>query len=166
LPAAALSNTPSPLIYEGVSPTGSTVISGITMNTTYYVRYTDPMTGCSTVAPVDIVVDNSLCILPCPDPSFTCNANILLCAGDVALDALDLGTNGTAETDGSWSGTGAALINDQGTAAVADDVIDPTLGIDGTTYTLTLTMEFNGCSESFDCTFTFSTDCDADAGRF
>lgn len=107
-------------------------------------------------------------IQPCPSPSFTCTANIDPCNDTtVALSALDLGTQGTAVTDGTWSGTGSFFINDQGTPAVADDVLEFDGNSPERTYTLELTMVNNGCVvTSAVCTFTVAKTCAANGGGF
>lgn len=112
-----------------------------------------------------------LIVQPCPAPSFTCpGANIDPCdpaSASIVLAAVDLGTNGTSVTDGTWSGTGSFYINDQGTPAVADDVLEIDSTVPDGTYTLELTMNNNGCiATSVSCSFTVAKTCDADGGSF
>ncbi len=97
LPASVLTNTPPLLTSSMVVPT---------MNTTYYVVYTDPMTGCESMTTIQITIDNSLCcdvsgvnegafIRGCEDPlgSFMSNYDLTdaedIANGDVDGDGMD-----------------------------------------------------------------------------
>ncbi len=110
LPASALTNTPSPLVYSSTAAGTTTVISGVTANETYFVRYTDPTTGCQSVAPVNIVVDPSVC---CTPPTFTavatCSNNGAAAAeGEyfINVDVTDLGQGVSVDiTDGTMTMT-------------------------------------------------------------
>lgn len=104
-----------------------------------------------------------------PQVQFTCpTEDVPLCEGPIPLNALDNNPLTSGASTGVWSGTAAIYINDMGTPAINDDVLDPTGGQVDTPLTLILTITSeDGCvGVSEVCTLTIVKKCEANAGRF
>lgn len=94
LPASALTATP-PLVTGGS-------IASVTAAATYYVLYTDPVTGCESITTVDVTIDNSIC------PA--CNIS----AAVVAETACDNGTTIDDTSDDTFTFTISDVVQDDG----------------------------------------------------
>lgn len=103
---------------------------------------------------------------PNPDPSFSCaDGNACGMGTEIMLNAIDLGTNGTNVSTGTWSGNAAVLVNDNGTPNdITDDYLVPNSSFVGMQLTLILTMNNNGCIVSTECTFRLIINTSANAG--
>jgi len=103
-----------------------------------------------------------------PELSVVCPVEIDLCGDEVALNLSDLNANTSANSIVIYGGTCAAFINNQGTLLIGDDVIDPSLATFPGSYNLTIQLQStDGCTApEVECIILFTTNCDAEGGRF